>query len=50
MKPFKEKYIRLFKGVYFNFGYNFNIFKLGVEISSSHIDINLGFVWVGLTN
>lgn len=48
MKPFKELYIPISKNIYFNFGYNFNIFKLGIQITPAHIDIDLGFVWVGL--
>jgi hypothetical protein len=43
MVKFWERYIRLFGVAYFNFGYNFNIFKLGIEASANHIDIQLGF-------
>jgi hypothetical protein len=49
MVKFWERYIRLFGSVYFSFGYNFNIFKLGIEVSPNHIDINFGFVWVGIS-
>jgi len=50
MKHFGDKYIRLFgKDLWFNIGYNFSLFKVGIVISRYHIDIDLGFVWLSLT-